>query len=155
MLGSLHRLHREPVFYLIAMRKVGLVLRFKESCESLVCHVNVELGDELERSVHRENGNAYVDNINVKVCDILCNRSAAAGVNRAELAELPIYVRAVENSHNIADQFCTCVRGAALASCTRILRDNDASVKIRSVSCIERSREGRVKCRIDIGGEAL
>ena len=78
MLGSLHRLHREPVFYLIAMRKVGLVLRFKESCESLVCHVNVELGDELERSVHRENGNAYVDNINVKVCDILCNRSAAA-----------------------------------------------------------------------------
>ena len=51
-----------------------------EGFEGQVGHVDVGLGNDLERSVHREDGHADVDGVDVLVGHILGNGAAAAQV---------------------------------------------------------------------------
>ena len=76
--------------------------------------------------MHREHRHADVDHVDVEVRDELRDRSAAALVDLAELADLPQDVRVVERAADAADKFGVRIVRAALAAGARVLRDAEA-----------------------------
>ena len=78
--------------------------------------------------MHREHRHADIDNIDAEMRNILCDRSAAALVDLAELAYLPDDVVLIEELSELADKLRVGVRCVGLAARTGVLRDNDTSV---------------------------
>ena len=113
-----------------------MILFLEECLEALERHIDVELCNDLKRSVHREDGHAHIDHFNAKICDIFCDGSSAALVDLAELAGLPHDLLAVEESADLCDELRVCVVCRALAPCAGVFGDDDALVEVGGVELI-------------------
>ena len=61
----------------------------EEDFNRFVSHVNIEFRHHLKRSMHREHRHADIYDVDIQICDIQRNRSAAAEIHPAHLADLP------------------------------------------------------------------
>ena len=100
--------------------------------------------------MHGHNRYAQIDNIDVHTCDELCNSTAAAFIDFAQFAGLPVNVVGFHDTDDFGHGLCTGVTGATLASCTCVLGQDTAFAKITGVACFIDIRECRVKGSTDI-----
>ena len=100
-----------------------LFLLFNECAESKIIFVQVRFGNYFKRGVHGNYGNTDVDGVDVHICDIFRNRTAAANVHFAHFARLPNYAVIVKELTEITNVFRVCVVRAALTPCSREFRN--------------------------------
>ena len=122
---------------------------------SLIQSVNISLGYKLVRRVHRKNGHSYVHRVYAEVGYELRHGAAAADIDCAELARLPIYSVILENVANPAHKFGGSVVRGRLAARARVLGNRRAAVDKRSVTFFESRSVRRVVSRGDVRGNAL
>lgn len=69
-----------------------------EGTHGTIGHVDIGLGDDLERGVHGKHRNAQIDGIDIVLGDIHGNGAAAALIYLAQLAGLPANMLGIQNT---------------------------------------------------------
>ena len=69
--------------------------------------------------MHRDYGYAHVYGVDIELCDVLCNRSAAADIHLSKLCELIRHNFPIEDRAQIRDIFRVRVIGTAFAAASR------------------------------------
>ena len=67
-------------------------------------HVDVRLGDDLEGRVHTQHRYAEVDHVDVHVGNVFGDGTAAADIDLAQLADLPLDVVLREHGADLAHE---------------------------------------------------
>ena len=103
--------------------------------------------------MHTQDRNTCVNGVNVAVCHILCNGTAATLVYFAHFAHLPNNTIFFKQASKISNNLCRCIAGIIFTTCTGKFAYTHTVIDFGFTALFRHFRIERIKGSGDIGGE--